>query len=99
MSYSVPEELGKSIRRGNVETFQGIAMGSIDMVINDVPAAQQLPRLEALLPRQQIRVMIHEQYVYPDYARYIPTFQEDLGRIFAFLQERGLESQFFEEMI
>ena len=99
VSYSVPEELGKSIRRGNVETFQGIAMGSIDMVINDVPAAQQLPRLEALLPRQQIRVMIHEQYFYPDYARYIPTFQEDLAQIFAFLQERGFESHFFEEMI
>ena len=99
VSYSVPESLARSIRRGNVEIFEGISMGSIDMVINDVPSLQQIPRLEALLPRQQIRVMIHEQYFYPDYGRHIPTFEEDLAQIFGFLKGKGFESHFFEEMI
>ena len=98
-SYSVPETLAQSIRRGNAEPFQGIAMGAIDMVINDVPSHQQIPQLEALLPRQQLHLMIHEQYFYPDYVRYIPTFETDLTRIFAYLANRGFESRFFEEMI
>ena len=98
VSYCVPEALAKSIRRGNTETFEGIRMGSIDMVINTVPPAEMLPRLEALLPRQQLRVMIHEQYFYPDYRLYIPTFEEDLSRIFAFLKNQGFESHFYEEM-
>ena len=99
VSYSVPEDLASRIRRGHVETFEGIRMGSIDMVINNVPQEEMLPQLEALLPRQQLRVMIHEQYFYPDYKRYIPSFEEDLGRIFGFMKEQGFESHFYEEMI
>ena len=55
--------------------------------------------LEALMPRNQFHVMIHEQYFYRDYIRYIPDFEKMLEDIFAFFQQKEMHPQFFENMI
>ena len=72
---------------------------AIDMVINKLSLQEVLPELEPVLGHEQIRVMVHEQYFYPDYRAYQPDFGEKLDVIFAFLAEHGYASRFFEEMI
>lgn len=99
ISYSAPEELGAQIRHGAVIPFDGVALGSIDMVINNVALEDIIPGLSVLLPRDQLRVMIHEQYFYPDYDRYQPEFAQKLATCFAWLGQQGYQSRFFEEMI
>jgi len=99
VSYCVPEEKGFLLRRGSVESHEGVQIGSIDMVINLVPLDRVVPELAALLPREQLRVMIHEQYFYPDYSHYQPDFEKKLAAVFALFEAEGFESRFFEEMI
>lgn len=98
-SYEVPMEDACKIRRGHIVPYLGIPMGSIDMVINDCKRENLIPCLEALMPRNQFHVMIHEQYFYPDYVRYIPDFEDMLRDIFGFMEKNAFASRFFEEMI
>ena len=98
-SYSVPQDYGDAIRAGQVIEYLGVKIASIDMVINDVTQQQLIPRLETLLEHQQIRVMIHEQYFYPDYPRYQENFESKLETVFVFLENHGYASRFFEEML
>jgi hypothetical protein len=57
-----------------------------------------LRRLRALLDRDALRVMIHEQYFYSDYHAYQPDFGEKLDQAFGLLRENGYESCFAEEL-
>jgi hypothetical protein len=65
--------------------------------MNKYSKEQILDRLAALCDRELIKVMIHEQYFYPDYPRYQPDFEEKIDAVFAFLTEKGYASIFFEE--
>ena len=58
-----------------------------------------LEKLSALLDRKVIKIMIHEQYFYEDYKRYIPDFEEILASSFAFLTKNGYKSEFFERLL
>ena len=98
-SYEVPMDMAEQIRAGQIIPFRDIAMGSLDMVINDCKRENQLPALARLLPRDQFHLMIHEQYFYSDYVRYIPDFEEMLHDIFAYMEDNGFAPRFFEEMI
>lgn len=98
-SYSVPECYGDAIRSGEVVEFLGVKIASIDMVINTLKLEQLVPELESLLDHEQIRVMIHEQYFYEDYPLYQSDFEEKLISCFAFLEQNGYKSSFFEEML
>lgn len=98
-SYSVPDCYGDAVRAGEVIDYQGVKIASIDMVINIVPQEQLLPELEILLDHEQIRVMIHEQYFYPDYPAYQANFEDKLQTVFGFLENNGYQSKFFEEML
>lgn len=98
-SYSVPDCYGDTIRAGKVIDYQGVKIASIDMVINDVKEEKLIPDLEVLLDHDQIRVMIHEQYFYPDYPRYQENFERKLETVFHFLGRNGYASRFFEEML
>ena len=92
-------DMAEQIRAGKIVPFRGIPMGSLDLVINDCKREDQLAELEKLLPREQLHLMIHEQYFYSDYSRYLPDFEDMLFDIFAFLGVKGFTPQFFEEMI
>ncbi len=98
-SYSVPDSYGDAIRAGAVIEYLGVKIASIDMVINTVKEEQLIPELETLLDHDQIRVMIHEQYFYPDYPSYQENFQKKLETVFAFLGKTGYKSHFFEDML
>jgi hypothetical protein len=52
-------------------------------VLNIYSAESILAQLEAMKDRNQINVMIHEQYFYPDYQAYQPEFEHKLESTFA----------------
>ena len=98
-SYSVDAESADKIRRGNIVKVDGISHAAIDVVLNCFSKEENLRKLSALTDRESIRVMIHEQYFYPDYKAYQPDFEAKLFAAFSFLTSNGYESRFFEELI
>ena len=71
----------------------------IDIVLNMYSAEEILKKLDMFIGRDLIKVMIHEQYFYPDYKRYQPDFEEKLEKTFEKLTDNGYESVFFEETL
>lgn len=98
-SYGIGEENARSIREGKILELNGIAYGAIDIVLNAYSQEDILTKLNGLLDREGIRVMIHEQYFYGDYKAYQPNFEEKLRATFDFLSRNGYKSCFFEELI
>ncbi len=99
VSYENPPEVCERLRRGECAMVDGILHAGIDMVLNQFSTEEILDRLPALSERDFLKVMIHEQYFYPDYPRYQKDFEEKLSAVFAFLGAQGFESGFFEEML
>lgn len=98
-SYSLDEEKASEIRNGKILTLDGMAYAAIDMIVNSVKHENITSTLASLVPRETLRVMIHEQYFYQDYKAYQPDFEEKLTTVFEILKQNGYESRFFEEMI
>ena len=97
-SYSLPEADGARLRRGEVLDRQGMRFYSLDLVMNLYGQEELRRRLQELLQRDSIRVMIHEQYFYSDYRAYQPDFGEKLDLAFSLLTENRYESRFVEEL-
>ena len=98
-SYSLDETDADAIRKGQIVYRHGIAFAPIDMVVNTVDREQIKTGLRALLHREQIWIMIHEQYFYDDYRFYQPDFEEKLVEAVSVLCDQGYESKLFEELI
>ena len=88
-----------SLRDGQVVLSDGINYSGIDIVLNCYGENEILGQLEQLSKRGFIKVMIHEQYFYPDYINYQASFEEKLNTTFGFLCANGYESIFFEELL
>lgn len=95
---STPDEAEK-LRCGELVRSGKITYGAIDMVLNLFGKKEILDRLSALSGRETIKIMIHEQYFYKDYERYISEFEEILASSFEFLTNNGYMSEFFERLI
>jgi hypothetical protein len=95
---STPDE-DERIRRGEIVCRDGMAYAGIDIVLNSFTTEQILAKLAALRERSLVKVMIHEQYFYPDYYQYQPDFEEKLSAAFAYLTENGFESIFLEKKL
>ena len=98
-SYSLNDAMASEIRGGKILTRDGIAYAAIDMIVNTVKLDAITPTLTPLLSRETLRVMIHEQYFYPDYKAYQPDSEEKLITVFSLLAKNNFESKLFEEMI
>ena len=98
-SYQTEEASAARIRAGEVVTEKGIAYAGIDIVLNCFSREENAARLSRLLDRPLIKVMIHEQYFYPDYSYYQPDFEEKLDAVFSALTTAGYQSTFFELVI
>ena len=98
-SYGLPFDEAEIIRQGNVVSDNGIAFSGIDIVLNCFSKQEILQILQGLLGQKCIKVMIHEQYFYPDYFNYQQDFEQKLFATFAFLCEQGYQSKFFENII
>ena len=95
---STPREC-ELMREGGLAEGGGMTYGNIDIILNSHKKDAILTRLSELSDREFIKVMIHEQYFYPDYAHYQPEFEEKLDATFKCLKDNGYESIFFEDKI
>ena len=84
---------------GQVISSENMMYSSIDIVLNRHKECEISRLLDELSERDFIKVMIHEQYFYLDYARYQPSFEEKLNITFSFLRKNGYESIFFEDLL
>lgn len=98
-SYGISDADAARIRQGNTVVLNGMAFAPIDMVINRYPMERLMPALSPLLGREQLHVMIHEQYFYEDYRAYQPDFEEKLAAVLQTLTQEGYTSCFFEELV
>ena len=95
---NTPEECAL-IRRGETVRCDGIAYAGIDIVLNCFAKEEILSILNGLADRALVKIMIHEQYFYPDYPLYQNDFEEKICAAFEFLEKNGFQSIFFEESI
>jgi len=98
-SYQTTEEHCERIRDGEVIVCDKMAYAGIDIVLNIYPIEEILLQLSGLIGRNLIKVMIHEQYFYPDYHAYQKEFEGKLEKTFGYLMENGYRSSFFEECL
>ena len=98
-SYCCDEQQASAARAGNIVYGDGLAYAGIDVILNQFEPQENLEKLERIKDRKCVKIMIHEQYFYPDYPRYQPHFAEKLEQAFSFLQANGFVSCFFEELI
>ena len=99
ISYLNSDPVCERIRAGEIMCVDGMAFGGIDIVLNcfDVPSI--IGKLQRLKGRDLIKIMIHEQYFYKDYAAYQVDFREKLEKSFDFLISNGFSSCFFEDLL
>ena len=98
-SYKSTEAECERIRQGESVTSYGIAYAGIDLILNLFTKEEIEANLSGLLERETIKVMIHEQYFYKDYEKYIPDFESRIEAAFCLLSENGYKSDFFENML
>ena len=98
-SYQSTNEQGDRIRRGELVKEGGISYGGIDIVLNLFSKDDILSELRYLLDRELVKIMIHEQYFYPDYRKYQADFEEKLDAAFELLVKNNFESAFFEDIL
>ena len=98
-SYGIEETEDAKIRKGETLKIGEISYSAIDIILNRFSKESILRQLEALVDRSTVKVMIHEQYYYPDYKNYQPDFEDKLRSTFSFLNAHGYQSSFFEDLI
>ena len=98
-SYGIEESKAQRIRDGEILKIGKLSFASIDIVLNCFSIEEILEQLTQMKERNDIRVMIHEQYFYSDYKRFQPDFEEKLKAVFDFLSEHGYQSCFYENLV
>ncbi len=98
-SYSLAEDYAKELRQGKTLPIGNMHFAAITFVLNNYNEAEILAKLDSVQNRDALKVMIHEQYFYPDYAAYQADFEEKLAACFARLNKMGYQSHFFEETL
>ena len=98
-SYGLEEGIASQIRDGAIVKKDGVDFAAIDVILNRFSKEEIISQLDGLKERACLKVMIHEQYFYPDYKSYQPDFEKKLHATFSFLAELGYESKFFEELL
>ena len=99
VSYQNSTDEAEKLVCGELVESGGITYGAIDIVLNLFTKEENLRQISSLLGRKLIKIMIHEQYFYEDYRRYIPDFEEILGSSFELLTNSGYKSEFLEKVI
>lgn len=83
------------------DTSLGLLFIRHDMVVNNVPLAEIVPRLEKLAadPHQSevLELMIHEQQYHPDFRGYVPDYKERVERAIGWATKNRYRPVFFME--
>ena len=98
-SYSLKSSEATRIRNGEIVKIDEMSYGAIDLIVNAYSQTDGLNIIKEKLGKNPLKIMIHEQYFYPYYFAYQPDFEQKLDQIFAFLQQNGYKSEFFENLV
>lgn len=98
-SYSTPDDAALAAKAGEVICRDGMAFAGMDVILNSHDGDGIIAVLSERCERECVKVMIHEQYFYPDYPAYQPDFEEKLERTFVFLRDNGYISAFLEDVM
>ncbi len=98
-SYSLPPDDADKIRAGEITRKDGVAFGGIDLILNKFDRTFRQNYLTSIAHRDTVKVMIHEQYFYPDYPAYLPDFAQRLEDAFSLLRSSDFVSCFFEQLL
>lgn len=98
-SYQIDLNVANDVRNGNIIKQGSISYAPVDIILNDTPPEQIETRLSAMENREHVWVMIHEQYFYSDYVRYIKDYEAILANTFTHLNKSGFLSCFYEELL
>jgi hypothetical protein len=98
-SYALPEEYAKDLRKGQTLKIGNVSFAAIAVILNNHSEETIIQKLNTLSDRDAIKIMIHEQYFYPDYEGYQPNFEEKLRAAFASLQKNQYQSVLFEDLL
>ena len=96
-SYGIEFENAERIRKGEVVTIDGIKYASIDVVMNSFDKETVQNKIRALIGREFVKIMIHEQYFYKDYFNYQPEFFDKIESAIKILKDNGYESSFYQD--
>ena len=96
VSYEIDDD---KIYDGEIVKTNSISFSKIDIILNMFTKEKVLTELENLKDRDFIKIMIHEQYFYPDYKNHQPDFEEKISLAFEFLTNNNYKSVCFEEML
>ncbi|MDY0166945.1 MAG: hypothetical protein RBS80_10400 [Thermoguttaceae bacterium] len=79
----------------------GIIFSKVDMVINNTPLDQIVPKLDAVMadPRQAevIDFLTHEQYFWPFYGNYLPDHPQRMDRAIEYVTRHGYKPVFLQD--
>ena len=95
VAYYYPAQLVAHIGRRDfwMNNREDILHGRIDLVLNEIAPENLIPELEKVWQephrRGFLELMIHEQYFYPDYHRYIPAFRQMVLEAARWAKEKG----------
>ena len=71
------------------------------MILNTGTKESLLAKLEEDYAKYPMKgfweFLMHEQYFYPDYAKYLPDFRERIFAALAWAEEKGLTPAFLSE--
>lgn len=98
-SYDSSEDDCRRIRGGNTVLSDGMSFAGIDIILNCFDIPQIREQLLRLNERDTVKLMIHEQYFYKDYAAYQPDFRQKLEFAFSYLTKSGFIGCFFEDLL
>ena len=99
VSYSMTEEDADTLCTGVSLTQGKMTFAALDIVLNVFDKEEILRKLSLLYGRSLIKIMIHEQYFYPNYKRYQEDFEEKVRSAAEALIKNGYASVFFEETL
>lgn len=98
-SYQTSKADDVILRHGGIAVQDGIAYAGIDIILDRFTIPEILTQLKSLSSRKIVKILIHEQYFYKDYARYQPEFRDKLETAFTFLTKHGYVPKFLEDVI
>ncbi len=98
-SYSRSWEDAGRARNGEIVRRDGVAFSGIDIILNNYSPEEISAFLRKISDRPFVKIMIHEQFFYPDWAYYEADFEKRIAAAIEILQANNYESVFFEEVL
>ena len=97
-SYSLSADKATSVRAGIPTRQDKITYFNIDTILDRLEIGEIPARIEELLQKDFVSVMVHEQYFYPEYRRYQSDYANKVELAVKYMKEKGFTSVFAREI-